>query len=145
VSMLWRKLKSTDSSHVLAISPHCSVERNGVVSFRLSPPSVPSLPTNECTLGIFLVACCHLFAGDAVEQKGIPDFWLRIFKNMELLSPMIRVCAVCWYSVYRIGLWQMFGFCAVCVPNCIRNKKAFLRHTAESAHNTKYDTVLLIH
>ena len=31
-------------------------------------------------------------ADAGVEEKGVPDFWLRIFKNMDLLVQMIRVC-----------------------------------------------------
>jgi len=33
-------------------------------------------------------------SGDDGEQKGIPGFWLKIFKNMDILSPMIRVCTL---------------------------------------------------
>ena len=35
-----------------------------------------------------------MLSGDDGEQKGIPGFWLKIFKNMDILSPMIRVCTL---------------------------------------------------
>ena len=49
--------------------------------------------------------CCRLFTGDTAEQKGgVPDFWLQIFKNTELLTPMIQVWPICLYLVCYMEL-----------------------------------------
>jgi len=43
---------------------------------------------------------CLMFTDDGVEQKGIPDFWLKILKNMDIVDPMIRVWPLSLYSAY---------------------------------------------
>jgi len=55
------------------------------------------LMTNVSPLGtesnVFVNSRFLSVDGD-VEQKGIPNFWLQIFRNVDMLSPMIRVWPV---------------------------------------------------
>ena len=53
------------------------------------------------TLNVTLSLLSSLvFTDGGVEQKGIPDFWLKILKNMDIVDPMIRVCPRSLYSAY---------------------------------------------
>lgn len=37
------------------------------------------------------------------DPKGIPEFWLTVFKNVDLLSDMLQVCLP--RQLLRLGKW----------------------------------------
>lgn len=42
-------------------------------------------------MDVMMIGFVHLFENTDKNTKGIPEFWLTIFKNVDLLSAMIQV------------------------------------------------------
>jgi len=43
------------------------------------------------------------------NTKGVPDFWLTIFKNVEMLADMIQVSV--WNVFCQHQIWNQISFC----------------------------------
>jgi len=47
---------------------------------------------------MYKLQCCCLIVDE--NTKGVPDFWLTIFKNVEMLAEMVQVSVVELFFYY---------------------------------------------
>ena len=58
---------------------------------------------------------CFTLTDEGADVKGIPSFWLTVFKNVDMLSEMIQVGFMYNACMYQYFPWRKCVFTIVCL------------------------------